>query len=154
MTDPSTSERIATYAEFWPHYISEHSSAISRRLHFVGTTGFGVILVGCAVTTPLRMFLALAISVGLLLVGFRMEARRSSAPLLLSAILVCALANPLILLGVLWAYGFAWFGHFRVERNRPATFSHPLWSLASDFKMVGWMWLGRLWTGDAREIVR
>ena len=150
---PVTSpDRIATYAEFWPYYISEHRSATSRRLHFVGTTGFVLILLGCCLTAPLRMGVALLLSVGALLAGFRMEARRSAAPLLLSVVAVCTLANPFVLLGVLWAYGFAWFGHFRVEMNRPATFVYPLWSLASDFKMVGLMWSGRLWTGDARDI--
>ncbi len=41
-------------------------------------------------------------------------------------------------------YAFAWYAHFFVERNKPATFGHPFYSLAADFRMTFLMMAGRM----------
>ena len=43
-----------------------------------------------------------------------------------------------------FGYGFAWVGHFFFEKNRPATFQHPFYSLLGDFVMYRDMILGRV----------
>ncbi len=47
-------------------------------------------------------------------------------------------------------YAFAWFAHFVVEKNKPASFKYPLWSFISDFKMMWYMVTGRM----KREVER
>jgi hypothetical protein len=98
------SERIATYAEFWPHYLREHANPLTRRIHAAGT-GLGLVL---------------------LLWGL--------------------LLGPwwFILLALVSGYAFAWGSHMLVERNRPATFTYPAWSLFSDLRMAWLMATGRL----------
>lgn len=95
--------RFASFREFYPYYLGEHSDRMCRRMHFAGTSLVLVCLV-----------LAVALSPWWLL------------------------AVPLV------GYGFAWIGHFAFEKNRPATFKHPVYSLAGDWVMYAEMLRGRI----------
>ena len=107
-------ERIPTYAEFWPYYLREHSLPITRWLHFLGTS------------VAVYLFVTAALTGKAYLVPFALVS----------------------------GYGFAWVSHFTLEKNRPATFKYPLWSLFSDFRMAGLMLVGRLSKHLARAGVR
>ncbi len=100
----------ASYREFWPIYLREHSRPATRGLHYLGT-GLGLALLAAAILTTDWRLLPAALVAG---------------------------------------YAFAWIGHALVERNRPATFSHPLWSFVSDFRMFGLWASGRM----GRELAR
>ncbi len=57
-----------------------------------------------------------------------------------TGLVVVVLATSLLLAKYAWlaaipviGYGFAWVGHFFFEKNKPATFTYPFYSLASDF---------------------
>lgn len=66
---------------------------------------------------------------------------------LVIALLAYALAsaNAWLLLAVPVAgYGFAWVGHFFFEKNRPATFTYPLYSLLGDFALYRDMLRGKV----------
>ncbi|HZF26426.1 MAG TPA: DUF962 domain-containing protein [Steroidobacteraceae bacterium] len=106
MTDSSAPapREFTTFRDFYPYYLSEHGSRVSRRLHVVGT---GLVLLTVLVAVVSRR------------------------------------AEWLWLLPLL-GYGPAWIGHFFFEKNRPATFRHPFYSLAGDFVMFRDVILGRI----------
>ena len=66
---------------------------------------------------------------------------------LVLAIAVAMIATQQWWLGLLLpiaGYGFAWVGHFAFEKNRPATFTYPRWSLAADFVMYWQLLTGKI----------
>lgn len=96
--------QFRTFAEFYPHYLSEHSNPTCRRLHFVGTS-LVIALLAYAIGSGKWMLL---------------------------------LAVPVV------GYGLAWVGHFFFEKNRPATFTYPFYSLLGDFAMFRDVLLGKV----------
>jgi hypothetical protein len=96
--------RFGSFAEFYPFYLSEHTNAVSRRLHFVGSS----LVLGCVLAALLTR-------------------------------------DAWWLLGApLCGYGFAWAGHFFFEHNRPATFSHPVYSFVGDWIMYKDLLTGKI----------
>ena len=49
-----------------------------------------------------------------------------------------------LMVAPLAGYGPAWVSHFFVEKNKPASFKYPLWSLLADFKMWGLIASGQM----------
>jgi hypothetical protein len=70
----------------------------------------------------------------------------AAGSMLAIACVVAALALDirLVLLAPVIGYGLAWYAHFFVEHNRPATFGHPFYSLAADYRMLFLMMAGRM----------
>jgi len=59
-------------------------------------------------------------------------------------ILAFALNMWFLALAPVIGYAFAWYAHFFVEHNKPATFGHPFYSLAADYRMLFLMMAGRM----------
>lgn len=68
------------------------------------------------------------------------------------SVLVLAVLASVLMTGAWWwllaipviGYGFAWVGHFFFEKNRPATFKYPLYSLMGDWVMFRDILIGRI----------
>ena len=61
---------------------------------------------------------------------------------------------PYAVAAVVSGYAFAWIGHAFIERNKPATFTYPFWSLISDFRMYFLAVSGKLGNELARYQIK
>ncbi len=69
---------------------------------------------------------------------------------ILAVVLAFSLSLWFLLAAPLVGYAFAWYAHFFVEHNKPATFGHPFYSLAADYRMLFLMMAGRMEAEVAR----
>ena len=50
----------------------------------------------------------------------------------------------LLLLVPVFGYGFSWVGHYFFEKNKPATFKYPLYSIMGDIVMFKDIMIGKI----------
>ena len=74
----------------------------------------------------------------------RLHFAGSTLVLALLAAAIVTRAWWLLLLVPIAGYGFAWVGHFVFEKNRPATFKYPAWSLLGDWVMYWQLATGKI----------
>ncbi|MDP9109106.1 MAG: DUF962 domain-containing protein [Pseudomonadota bacterium] len=96
-------QRIGSFAEFYPFYLTQHANRLNRELHFAGSTIALLCLAALALTGNLWWGAAALVA----------------------------------------GYGFAWAGHWLIEKNRPATLRQPLYSLMADWLMYWQMLTGQ-----------
>lgn len=60
----------------------------------------------------------------------------------------------LLLAAPVVGYGFAWIGHFGIEKNRPATFKYPAYSFFADWVMYGKILSGTMRAEVERAVAR
>ena len=60
----------------------------------------------------------------------------------------------LLLAAPVVGYGFAWIGHFGIEKNRPATFKYPVYSFFADWVMYGKILSGTMRAEVERAVAR
>jgi hypothetical protein len=73
-----------------------------------------------------------------------LHAAGTTAGMALALVLITRGKWRLLPLAFIPGYGAAWLAHFFIEKNRPATFDHPLWSLMGDYKMISMMATGTM----------
>ncbi|CAM3890833.1 DUF962 domain-containing protein [Rheinheimera salexigens] len=66
--------------------------------------------------------------------------------IIIMLLIYVAISGKLLLLWLLpvIGYGFAWLGHFVFEKNRPATFTYPIYSLIGDWVMFKDILIGKI----------
>ena len=140
---PSAARALRTFGKFYPKYLREHSRVGTKRLHYAGTV---LLLLQLALTPSLAAALAAAAAVGLALFPWLQftstGAVEAAAVIAVYAAATAGLPTAARLGPLVAGYGCAWVGHFFIERNRPATFIYPTFSLIGDLRMFGDMLLG------------
>ena len=135
---PSQRKPYASFRAFYPFYLSQHALPTTKLLHCIGTL---IVIVFCAARPLLLLALLLGAALGYaahpLLRG--LDSGLPEMALTLGTYVACAhtfTGSWPVTLGLpLCAYGFAWVAHFLIERNKPATFIYPVYSLMGDFVM-------------------
>ena len=125
-----------SFSNFYPFYLTQHTDYYCKFLHFIGTSIVLNIVIFNLVTL-LQLIPAYFIGNSIRIVTTNLDhgVYEGLAMILfflyLSKLLTHNISRSAMILIV--GYGFAWVGHFFYEKNRPATFIYPTYSLMGDF---------------------
>lgn len=129
----------ATFPAFYPYYLSQHRQTGTKLTHAIGTSLF-------LATMYMYPRMALSLSAGMLAGSLAFPLLRGLSSGIVEMVTVFAVYLTVgnytvkdwrvVTLGPVTAYFFAWLGHFFIEKNRPATFVYPLYSLLGDLRML------------------
>jgi hypothetical protein len=127
-----------SFGSFFPFYVSQHQDDTCVLLHVVAT---GVLLVMCVKDYRVALSMGLSALAGL---SSKELSRSLSHGFVEMAIMQGIFLMSMLHMKAPWTralgvpavcYGLAWVGHFFFERNRPATFVYPVYSLLGDWKL-------------------
>jgi len=114
-----SNKKYSTFKEFWPFYLQQHSLPETREMHYHGTNkAYAALLTTLSAT-------------GMAYLATNNEWSLLGIP-------------ASFLFAVYFGYKDAWKAHKHIEKNKPATFTYPFWSLRGDLKMHKLMVIDKL----------
>lgn len=131
-------KKFTDFESFYPYYLTQHTNEICRRLHVIGVSVLTVMIV-----LDFHILVSSLIAISLSLPTFYLTTHIETGFVELSVLFLTFLLSMRYFkkswkkgVSTLFImYAFAWIGHFFFEKNKPATFIYPTFSMMGDARL-------------------